>query len=111
MAIKASAAWLVILLLFLADNAAAAAPAGGGEVMATAAWRGRVDDSVEIEPLPAEIDRVVIQRRVLQDKRYIAPSVLNQNNQGCIQSCVSGSQYSVPPPGSHCDRRFYNPGC
>uniref|UniRef100_A0A0D9ZJW5 Uncharacterized protein n=1 Tax=Oryza glumipatula TaxID=40148 RepID=A0A0D9ZJW5_9ORYZ len=100
-------AWLLLLVL-LADDAAAE-PAG--EAVAAAAWMiRRLDDTVEPEPLPAELDRV--QRRVLQaTSHYVAPSALNPDHQGCIQSCLPGSQYTVPPPGSHCDRKFYNQGC
>lgn len=105
-----SAAWLLLLVLvvLLADEAAAA-PAGR-EAAAAAAWMRRLDDTVEPEPLPAELDRV--QRRVLQaTSHYVAPSALNPDRQGCIQSCLPGSQYSVPPPGSHCNRKYYNQGC
>uniref|UniRef100_A0A0D3FV24 Uncharacterized protein n=1 Tax=Oryza barthii TaxID=65489 RepID=A0A0D3FV24_9ORYZ len=94
-------AWLLLLVL-LADDAAAE-PAGEWMIR-------RLDDTVEPEPLPAELDRV--QRRVLQaTSHYVAPSALNPDHQGCIQSCLPGSQYTVPPPGSHCDRKFYNQGC
>uniref|UniRef100_A0A0E0KPQ7 Uncharacterized protein n=1 Tax=Oryza punctata TaxID=4537 RepID=A0A0E0KPQ7_ORYPU len=113
--VAAFSSWLLLLLLIVvllqADEVAAAAqPAAGRE--AAAAWIRRLDDTVELEPLPAELDRV--QRRVLQATKtnnYVAPRTLNPDRQGCIQTCLPGSQYSVPPPGSHCDRKYYNPGC
>ncbi|KAF0931921.1 hypothetical protein E2562_007108 [Oryza meyeriana var. granulata] len=101
--VVAAAAWLLLLLIVLAADAAAA-PAGE----AAAAWR-RLEDSVEMEPLPAELDRV--QRRVLATETDNGHDPLDQNKQVCISNCLPGREYTLPPPGSHCDRKYYNPGC
>ncbi|KAL5215696.1 hypothetical protein ABZP36_007097 [Zizania latifolia] len=102
----AAAACFLLLLLAAADDAAAAPV---GEVAAALAWRRLEETVLELESLPSELD--MIQRRVLQSKSYITPKALKSNSPGCIQRCLPGSQYSVPPPGSHCDRKYYNAGC
>ncbi|KAL5216916.1 hypothetical protein ABZP36_008317 [Zizania latifolia] len=94
--------WLLLL-------PATAAPAGREEAV-TAAWRTTLEDTVELEPLPSPELDMLIQRRVSGTK-HISPGALDPDQPRCLSTCLPGSRYTIPPPGSHCGPIFRNPGC
>uniref|UniRef100_A0A0E0KPQ6 Uncharacterized protein n=1 Tax=Oryza punctata TaxID=4537 RepID=A0A0E0KPQ6_ORYPU len=106
--LAAAAACAPFIVLLLLTSAAAAAAAAGEAVVA---WRTTtVEDTVEVEALPAELG-MLIHRRVWSSKEHPGSKALSRDGGVCVQNCgakVPGDPYTLK---EHCNHKYYNRGC